>query len=188
MYGRKRRISFAISVGVVLICILTGYLVISKILEKTVFIDVNQNYEFLKYHFRAKGYTCEILERNGGRCYLETDTRYMGFSRYEDGFLYVVRAPGYALDIRHQESLGVGIVFKTTKEALQGYENMSYTCTTTGTVIDELVECKTDKGVVLTLNSYIGVIESAMKEIKDALNASGYDVDVLFNEYIWEKK
>ena len=188
MYGRKRRISFAISVIVVLICIVTGYFVISKILEKTVYVDNNQNYAFLKYHFKSKGYICEIVERNGGRCYIETDTRYMGFSRYEDGFLYVVRAPGYALDIRHQESLGTSIVFKTTKEALQGYENMSYTCTTKGTVIDELVECKTSKGVPLTLNSYIGVIESAMRDVKDALNASGYDVDVLLNEYIWEKK
>lgn len=188
MYGRKRRISFAISVVVGIVCIITGYLVISKILEKTVFVEVNQNYEFLKYHFKSKGFTCEIIEKSGGRCYLETETRYMGFSRYEDGFLYVVRSPGYVLDIRHQESMKSGITFRTTDEALQGYKNMNYTCITKGTIVDELVECKTDKGVLLDLNSYIGVIETAIADTKAAIDASGYKVDVLLNEYMWEKK
>lgn len=188
MYGRKRRISFAISVVVVLVCIITGYLVISKVLEDAIVVDNNQNYAFLKHYFKSKGYTCEIIERNGGRCYIETDTRYMGFSRYEDGFLYVVRTPGYVLDIRHQRSVGKEITFRTTNEALQGYENMSYICTTKGSVIDDLIECKTEKGILLDLNTYIGVIEAAIKETRNAINASGYEVEVLLNEYIWEKK
>ena len=61
MYGRKRRISFAIGVVVALVCIITGYLLISKLLENTVYVDPNQNYEYLMNLMRperAKG--CKI--------------------------------------------------------------------------------------------------------------------------------
>lgn len=187
MYGRKRRISFAIGVVVALVCIITGYLLISKLLENTVYVDPNQNYEYLKNYFRMKGFTCEILEKSGGRCYLENETKYIGFTRYEDGFSYIVRTSGYVLDIKHQESMKTEITFRTTNKALQGYENMSYTCKTKGTVIDELVECKTSSGTILNLNSYLGVIESAISDTKSALTASGYNVDTLLHEYKWEK-
>jgi hypothetical protein len=44
----------------------------------------------------------------------------------------------------------------------------------------------TDEAEILTLNSYLGQVESAINDLNDILNHSGYDKEVLIEEFVWK--
>ena len=187
MYGRARRIALVKKIVAVLVLILIVYILITKVFVKENFVDRNQNFEYMKSYFGGKGYICERIEKSAGRCYKETDTTYIGFIRYDDGFNYVDQSTSYRLTINYFEHEVNKIVLKTNSESLEGYKNKVYYCATKGTIIDELLECKTDSGEKLDLDSYVGIVEEGIMEVNDILIYSGYNVDALLKEFVWRK-
>lgn len=187
MYGRARRIAFAKKCIVVVVIILIVFLVIKNLFNKTEYVDYNQNFNYLKSYFVNKGYTCKVIENVGGRCFYKTDNSSYSFIRYDDGFNYVIEASNYRLVFNHNRSEPNKITFKTNNESLSGYKNKVYYCATKGTIIDELLECKTDKGEKLDLDGYIGIVEDGIQEVNDILIYSGYNVDSLLKDFEWKK-
>ena len=187
MYGRARRIALVKNIAIVLICIFVGYFVVSTVFKTVTYVDPNQNFAFLKNYFVRQGYTCEIIERTGGRCYIQQENNYTGFIRYDNGFNYAVRTASYSLEFDHSIKKEKKIIFRTNQNALDGYQRKEYYCKTKGSVIDELVKCETGSGDKLDLNTYIGVIEQGIIDLNKIIDASGYDKETLINDYYWEK-
>ena len=79
------------------------------------------------------------------------------------------------------------IEFKTKATALGDYKKKTYYCTTKDTIVDELKECVTETGEKLDLQTYIGVVENAIVDVNNILDASGYNKERLIKNYIWEK-
>lgn len=187
MYGRARRIAFAKKCIIVGVAILVGFLVIRSLFTKNEYVDYNQNFNYLKSYFVNKGFTCKVIENTGGRCFYKTDNSSYSFIRYDDGFNYVIESSSYRLVFNHNKSEPNKITFKTKSESLDGYKNKVYYCATKGTIIDELLECKTDSGEKLDLDSYVGIVEEGIMEVNDILIYSGYNVDALLKEFVWRK-
>lgn len=187
MYGRARRIALAKKIAIVVVLILIVYILVTKVFVKENFVDQNQNFEYMKSYFNGKGYICERIEHSAGRCYKETDTTYVGFIRYDDGFNYVDQSTSYRLTINYMPKEVNKIVLKTNSTSLQGYKNKIYYCTTKKDLFGEVDKCETEDGEVLDVQSYIGVVEKAQKDVENIINASGYDKDTLLKEYKWQK-
>ena len=188
MYGRARRIAFVKYVAIALVFIFIGYFLFTKVFVEEVFVDHNQNFEYLKSYFNDKGYICEMIENSGGRCYLDTDTTYNGFIRYDDGFNYVAEANSYRLTINYMPFETHKIVFKTNSNSLAEYRNKVYYCTCKDdNLLGELDKCVTEHGEELNVNSYLGIVEKAQNDVNEILTASGYNVEYLLDNYEWQK-
>ena len=187
MYGRARRIALVKKIAIVAVLIFIVYILFTKVFIKENFVDQNQNFAYMKSYFNGKGYICERIEHNAGRCYKETETTYIGFIRYDDGFNYVDQSTSYRLTINYLPTEVNQIVLKTNSTSLEGYKNKIYYCTTKDNVLGEIDKCVTEDGEKLDVQSYIGVVEKAQSDVDKIINASGYDKEVLLEEYKWQK-
>ena len=187
-YGRARRIAIAKVVGGTIIAILLFVLIFSIIFRKREISEKNVNYSYLSSYFVNKGYTCEALYNEGGKCYIVNDnSRYM-FYRYEDGFRYTIKTEGYSLNIMHRLSEEDVIEFKTTSKAFVGYTNQTFRCVYDNNVLDPIESCTSTESVKLQNKSYLSVIEIAQADLNNAIEASGYIREDLLINYEWNKK
>ncbi|MGN1338450.1 MAG: hypothetical protein ACI4WW_08255 [Candidatus Coprovivens sp.] len=190
-YGRFRRMELAKKVAYVLIGIVVLFIIISFLSKKIdVFIDHNVNFAYLKNYFNNQGYDCIMIERDGGKCVLEGEVSTTMFTRFDEGFTYILKTDSYVVNIRHVVNTYNDIIFTTTKEALPGYRNMTYNCYTSDGITGDLDSCSTNNGshsVKLDSELYLSVIENHINSLNDIINASGYDRDELLNNYYWKK-
>ena len=187
-YGRARRIELAKKVGLILGIIIALVLLIIFIIKKVDFVDHNVNYAYLRQYLISRGYTCERIEVDGGKCFIKGSSNYQSFTRYSIGFEYLVRSDAYILQIRHLQGSYSDIKFTTNDKALVGVKNKDFICHTKGNLLGELEYCDTSDALKLTTASYVGVVESAINDVNSIIEASGYKKYVLINDYIWEKK
>ena len=187
MYGRARRIALVkaimISLGIVLVVCISLLLIFKK--EEVV--DYNQNFEFLKNYLNGKGYSCEMIQKSGGKCILNTDVNYYSFTRYVDGFEYLVKSDAYSIEIRFTSETKNNVVFKTTSDALLGYKNSEYICELKSGSYDEISSCEDNNGKVLDMKAYLGAIDSSLYEVNNILKASGYDIQGVLVDHVWKK-
>lgn len=188
MYGRARRIALVKKIIIVVVLVFIGYILFTKVFVKENFVDQNQNFAFMKNYFQGKGYICERIDHNAGRCYKETDDTYTGFIRYDDGFNYVDESTSYRLIINYMPNEVNNIVLKTNSNSLEGYKNMVYYCSTKKDLFSEIDKCITEDGEKLDVQSYIGVVEKAQTDISNIIEASGYDQKALLVDFKWQKK
>ena len=186
-FGRQRRVNFAYKIVYVIVAILVICLVIYLVTRKNEYVDRNVDYAFLANYMYSKGYTCELLNRSGGKCILRKGTNEYSFYRFDDGLQYVLRTENYSLNIKHLGGTDV-IEFKTFDNAYIGYRNLEYTCTTKDGILSELDKCVTKNGVELDYKAYIGFINGTFKELDNIMTASGYDKEALVVSYEWVKK
>ena len=186
-YGRARRLDLAKKVGIVAGIILILVLIIIFVTKKVDFVDHNVNFAYMKQYFYNKGYTCEQIDKDGGKCFLKGDNTYYSFTRYSIGFEYLVRSEGYTLQFRHVLNTFNDITFTTTNNALSGVKNKVFTCYTKDNINGEFDYCETSDKERLDSSTYIGVIKSAIADINSIIDASGYDKKTLIDEYVWEK-
>ena len=189
MHGRARRIALAITVAIIAVVIFFLYYIITSLFTYNEYKEENMNFEYLRDYFVYQGYSCKTIEQNGGSCTLKKNNFKYQFVRYDDGFYYMIDGSSYTLTINYLENEKHQIEFKTKATALGDYKKKTYYCTTKGkgTIIDELNECVTESGEKLDLQTYIGVVENALTDINNIIEASGYNKDRLVNNYIWEK-
>lgn len=187
-YGRARRIEFVERMAYVTVAVVAVVLVILLVSSQSSNADRNMNFAYLRQYMESRGFECSSVHISGGQCTLSNEYSTHNFVRFEDGFEYIAKTDSYLLNIRHRLSEENSITFKTTSEAFIGYKNQEYTCEFVGNVINQLGECKTDLGEKLDINSYIGVIEQAMKDVNLIIDNSGYYKSELLENYKWIKK
>lgn len=188
-YGRARRMAIVktgLIIGLLIFLAFLGYKMLSK--EDVKYVDRNVNFAFLRDHFKSKGYSCDRLERDGGRCVYEVNTNYKSFTRYGDGFIFLIKSNSYTIQFRHVKSTANDFVFYTNESALVGERNKTYYCLTSNDIFGDFVSCSTEDGEVLETKSYIGALEVALIEMNEFIDASGYDRDKLINDFEWQKK
>lgn len=186
-YGRARRIEVVKKIIIVLVIILILIFLLSFLLKKVQESDQNVNFDYLRNYLQSKGYTCELIQKSGGKCYYEKDSSYKSFTRYDTGFIFLLKNNGYSIQIRHVKDTYEDIIFETNGNALPNLTYKKFTCQTKGNINDELDYCVTENGEELITEAYIGVIESSISELNSILNSSGYKVDRLVTDYVWEK-
>ncbi len=187
-YGRARRIELYEKIAYVTIAIVAVAIICFLVFRDTEDGIKNVNFSYMRQYFEGKGYICERIHENGGKCYLKTDLISYDFSRYDDGFEYMVRTDSYYLYMKHSINNKSEISFKTTSEAFAGYRNEEYNCKFKDNVLGPLGECTNSQGEELNLSSYIGVIEQAQSDIENIIKSSGYSRNKLLEEFIWKKK
>lgn len=187
MYGRARRLEamkkFLLAISIVVVIFLS-FIIFYSIFNKK---DDNVEFAYLAKYLRSKGFSCELLKYSGSTCNLKGENRNEAFIRYDEGFNYLIRTDSYSIDLYHVDG-EERITFKTTNLALSEYRGKKYICeydNIIGTLEKCVLEGGTDK---LDMQVYVGSIESAMNELSMILKSSGYDIDVLLNDYKWQKK
>lgn len=187
MYGRARRIALARTIAIIAAVVIVLYFIISSLFTNTAYQEENMNFEYLRDYFLGQGYSCKAIEQSGGSCTLKKNSFKYNFVRYDDGFYYMIDGSSYTITINYLENEKHQIEFKTKATALGDYKKKTYYCTTNGTIVDGLKECVTETGEKLDLQTYIGVVESAIVDVNNILDASGYNKERLLESYIWEK-
>lgn len=189
MYGRARRIRLYVIIALVVCVVAAIFLVFFNSKKENIVknVDDNVNFRYLVDYFVGKNYSCEMLQKSGGKCYLNVNDKFYQFTRYDNGFEYVLRTNTYILIIKHTSLTGDTIDFRTNNNAVSGYKSREYTCTTKGSIISEFDGCMDSNGEQLELVTYIGVIEQSLENVKEILHASRYNVDELLNNYVWTK-
>lgn len=188
-YGRYRRVEFAKKVLVIFTAVLLLVLAIA-FLSKKVIGRVNTNVEFayLKQYFKGNGYSCQTIEKDGGNCFKESETGSVYFTRYDEGFYYLIKTDNYELYFRHIVNTYNDITFSTTDTALAGYKSKTYSCYTDDGITGKLEECITKNGIKLDSETYIGVVNEYINKLNEIIDASGYRRDSLLDDYYWIKK
>ncbi len=186
-FGRQRRVDFAEKVAYIVVAIFALALVVFLVTRKTDFVDKNVDYAYIVNFFQRKGYSCEMLSRNGGNCTLRNKDVENSFFRYDEGFQFMKRVDNFSLTIKHMDGID-NIEFKTFSSAYLGYRDKTYTCTTKNGVFSEVDKCTTNNGEELDFQSYIGYINEALYELDSMMDESGYDKSILLENYEWVKK
>ncbi len=189
LYGRARRIALMRNVIVIIGCIVAIVVIISFIFKDNGGNIVLGEYEQLKNYFLNRGFTCEILENNGGKCISNANNVKTTFYRYDDGFEYSVKSDSYSLFIAHRLEKEDEISFRTNSNSFVGYRNQNFICESEKDVLGKIVKCKSEtEGIELDIKSYLGVIEQSQVDITNAVNSSGFSLDNLIINYEWIKK
>lgn len=189
MYGRARRIAFAKKCIYIALGFLAVFVVIKLVTKVVNHEDENVNFYYLRKYMEVNGYSCERLDLTGGSCTKRAEVTGYNFIRYDDGFEYQVRTSSYTLTMRLASNDGSKISFKTTTDAIAGYKGKNYTCTYKENILNELDKCtETSDFTELDLGAYRGVIEKAIFDLNEIVDASGYKKDVLVNKFEWIKK
>ena len=186
-FGRQRRIDFFEKVAYVLVAVLALSLVIYLVTRKTEFVETNVDYANLVNYLQQKGYKCEMLNKSGGGCTLRTKEREYHFYRYDEGFQYSKTMEHFTLTIKHLDGVD-SIEFKTFNTAYLDYKDKEYTCSTKKNILSEVDECVTASGEVLDFESYIGFINESIYDLNNLVDASGYNKNILLENYEWVKK
>ena len=188
MYGgRVKRIELAKKLAVVLLCAVIIFVSIKKLTTKEVVYDPNGRYEYIKSYFASNGYTCEDLTSSGGRCNKDKGLFKSEFVRAKDGFTFLDAGEDYVVNIYYTKDTinKNGIFLRTNASALAGYQKKNYTCTTKGTIIDELDKCVDEEGNELDSGAYKNYVQKAIMTVQGAINASGYDKKALIEDFKW---
>lgn len=189
VYGRARRLALYRNIAIIVGCLFLIVFLVSQLFKKDVNNIVLGEYEQLRSYFLKREFTCESLEESGGKCISTTDNVKTTFYRYKDGFEYIVKSDSYTLSIIHRLENEDSITFKTTSEAFDGYKNQKFVCAFKENVLDKVSSCEAEKdGVILDINSYLGIIEQAQTDLINAINSSDYSLDSLLLTYEWIKK
>lgn len=187
-YGRARRLELYEKLAYIIVGIIAVVLVFFLVTSQSSTGEANVNYAYLKQYMYDRGFSCEMIHKSGGRCHKETNGVSYVFTRYDDGFDYLVKTESYVLIINHVLQEDNSITFSTTSAAFPGYKNKEYECKLGTTVLDEFGECKTKEKEKLDLESYRGVIEQAQKDVNNIIESSGYYKQNLMEDYQWIKK
>ena len=171
IYGRAQRIEFFQKVIYFVIAVFAIAIVFIILSNRKESVDDNVNFSHLR----------EYMEANG-----KSDASTSMFIRQNNGFEFIITSEAYNLDIKHIPD-DDKITFNTTAKALAGYKSTDYTCTTKGTILDELDKCVDKDNNELTSNAYISVVEMAIKDLNNFVDSSGYRKDVLLENYEWVK-
>ncbi|HAB67367.1 MAG TPA: hypothetical protein DCE23_08370 [Firmicutes bacterium] len=189
MYGRARRIEFAEKCVYIVVGILAVFLVFYFISHTFNKVDENVNFAYLKKYMEQKGYTCSLLHLPGGKCSSSNGIKGYTFIRYENGFEYIVKTKAYSLTIRLVSKDDNSIKFKTTTDAIAGYKAKEYSCTYKDNIIGGLDKCiEINENTELDLGAYTGVIEQAMYDLNELIDASGYNKNKLLEDNEWVRK
>ncbi len=187
-YGRARRLELYEKITYIVVGLIAIALVVFLVSSQSSNGEANINYYYLKQHFYNRGFSCDMVHKSGGKCRKSNEKTLYVFTRYDDGFEYLVETESYLLKLSHSLKNENYISFETTSEAFSGYRNKEYMCKFEKNVIGKLGECTTKNGEKLELNSYIGVIEQAQIEVSNAIDSSGYYRKILLDDYQWVKK
>lgn len=187
-YGRARRIEIVEKIFYVIIGIIAVGVVILIVSLQREPVDDNINFAYLRNALENSGYVCEMIHISGGSCTLKNATGVSLFTRYNDGFEFINNTDGYVLTFKHLSSIEDSITFDTTSSAITGYKNKKYICHTKDNILGELEECINTEDNELDSNIYISIIQLALKDLNNFIDASGYDKNVLLYEYKWIKK
>ncbi|MGN1371933.1 MAG: hypothetical protein ACI4XM_06650 [Candidatus Coprovivens sp.] len=187
-YGRARRLELYEKIIYVLVAIVAVVLIFVLVTSQSSNTESNVNYAYLKQYLYERGFVCDMIHKSGGKCRKENNGTSYVFTRYDDGFEYLVKTDSYFLIMSHSLQKENSISFSTTSEAFAGYKNKEYNCELGDNVLDTFGECKTKNGEVLNLNSYRGVIEQAQKDVNNMIDSSGYYKKNLMEDYQWIKK
>lgn len=187
-YGRARRLELYEKMAYIIVAVVAVVLIFVIVTSQSDNGEKNVNYSYLKQYFYDRGFTCDLVHKSGGKCRKDTPSTSYVFTRYDDGFEYYISTESYSLLISHTLQKEQEISFSTTSEAFAGYKNKDYMCKIGENVLDTVGTCKTKEGEVLNLNSYLGIIEQAQKEIDNIIESSGYYKRSLIEDYQWEKK
>jgi len=191
LFGRARRLEFAEKIGYIIAIIgaaITMFIVLKEPIDLS---EKNTKFEYLREYMEASGYSCSMVDKIGGHCYIENDIGTYDFVRLESGFEYIISTEGYNLNIRLSSDKGDYIKFKTSSNALTGYKSKNYTCTwkdTENGIIGELDKCIDEDGDELDSNVYLSVISKTMYELNNIIDSSGYYKSELLQNHEWVKK
>lgn len=187
-YGRARRIELYEKIIYIVVGIIAVVLVFLIVTSQSSNGESNVNYAYLKRYFYDRGFSCDLIHKSGGKCRKDSNGVSYVFTRYDDGFEYLVKTESYLLIMNHSLQTENYISFSTTSEAFSGFKNKIYNCKLGDNVLDEFGACKTKEGEVLNMSSYIGVIEQAQKDLNNIIDSSGYYKKNLLEDYQWIKK
>lgn len=186
-FGRARRIKLMKQVIIGALALLVLVILVLLVVKKTTEIkEEKKSFGLLKQYFELKGYTCEIIEKSGGHCELRGDNIQYIFTRYDEGFNYLVKASSYTIEIRHYVNTYNDIILTTNTSALDGDKSKTFTCTTNDGLLGEIQDC-IDKNDVSVVNEvYLGAVQMTINQLNDIINNSGCNKNKLINEYYWE--
>ena len=164
-YGRARRIAFVEKIVYFVIGVIAITVVILIISLQRDPVDDNVNFDYLRKALENSGYNCEMIHKSGGQCVLKSDNSTSNFIRYNNGFVLL---------FKHVSSSEDEITFKTSASAIAGYKNNNYVCHTKDNILGELEKCVDMEENELDSNSYISIIQLALKDLNNFIDASGY--------------
>jgi len=187
LYGRARRIEFVERATYIIVGIISVILVFVIVGKKNNLDEKNVNFSYLRQYMETRGYSCEMIYRNGGTCTSYSEAVSSSFMRFDDGFQFVTKGEGYFLDITYSDSRGDYIKLKTTPYALQGYVNKEYKCVYKDDIFNEVDYCEEANGTKLDSGTYLGVVNKAMFDLRNMMANSGYSKDKLIKNHEWKK-
>ena len=188
LYGRARRITFFKILGILVGIVLVAFFVVSFLFKKTPPVEEIPDFYYLTSYMKGLGYSCENLEKSGSQCSLQKENYSYFFQRFDDGFTYVMRSTSYVVEFKHVKNLYSEILLTTNENALEGYRNKKYICSTDSYLVGNLVSCTASNGEKLTLGTYLGAVESSIFDVKNMLSASLFDETSLFKDFVWKKR
>lgn len=187
LYGRARRIKLMkqiILVVVILLVLVFGILFIFK--KTTESKNTNKNFNMMRTYFVNRGYTCEMIEKSGGQCNLRGKNVQYVFTRYDEGFNYLMKSSSYTIEIRHIVNTYNDIKLTTNSSALEGDKNREFTCTTNDGLLGEVNSCVDNNNGNVINEVYLGAVQTAINNVNEIINSSGYKRDKIINEYVWK--
>lgn len=186
VYGRARRLTIIKTILFVLLAIFLIFILLQFIFKKPVLIEEQKNFSSLRNYLVGLGYSCDNLDKPGSQCSLNKENHSSYFHRYDEGFIYIMKAKSYVVEINHVKGMYHDIILTTNDNALPGNRNKRYLCTTKDSFLGALETCQTVDGEILERETYIGVVESSIADVKALLTSSGFNVDLLLTDYVWK--
>lgn len=149
--------------------------------------SIYDQYSVLTNYLKINGYTCTSLLEPGSFCEKKASVNSYKFYRFDDGIQYLTTSTNYKVNIINRQGSREYSI-QTFDGAFEGYKNQKYYCETVNeTLLGQLDNCKTEKGEVLDNDVYLTVVKTALREIDNILEHSGYDATKLVTLYRWEK-
>ena len=194
LYGRARRIQLVKKIGLIVVLLIVLVILILFLFQKHEEKNMNKNFNMLRTYFLNKGYMCEMIEKDGGICrsrLVDPETKEQShvqyiFTRYDEGFNYLVKSSSYSIEIRHIVNTYNDIILETTDKALDADRNKKFICQTDNSIVGNLVNCETAEGQKVKNDVYLGAVEMAISNLNNIINSSGYKRDKIINDYVWE--
>ncbi len=189
MYGRARRIAFAKKCAFAILVVLAAVFLFRILSTAFKHEEKNVNFEYLRSHMESRGFSCQVVQEVGGKCVKQSKNYGYTFIRYANGFEYIVKNSAFSLTIRHGSERESKIDFKTTVDAFPGYKEKEYKCDFKDSVVGELGKClEVDDGSLLDLPVYTSVINIAIRDLNEIIDASGYSRKDLLEKNVWSKR
>ena len=183
MYGRARRIKLIIGILLSSIALIIIFIVLNTINTGISNKKQRKDFDQLRIYMYNRGFVCENLKSTNSKCILKTTNGRKIFIMKYKGFELDYISKNYTISVIHNEGKDK-ISFRTNNNALPGYKNKLFICSNKN-ILDQDIMC-IDEEEELKQQTYLNEIKRMINEADEIITNSGYNKQVLINNYEWK--